>query len=75
MDDSKCQAAQKWWEENKNIWKNVRTKWDVVFAQNKDLSLEEKVDKKTLYSHLFRLKPDASKAESDAIIDRFIIKK
>lgn len=73
--DSKCVAAQKWWEENKNLWKNVRTKWDAVFAQKKDLFLEDKVEKKTLYSHLFKLKPEATKEESDAIIERFIIKK
>ncbi|MEL1241302.1 DUF6607 family protein [Flavobacterium flavipallidum] len=70
--DSKCIAAQKWWTENKALWKNVRSKWDSVFAQNKDLNLEEKVDKKTLFSHLFKLKPDAPKSESDAIIDRFL---
>ena len=74
VEDSKCQAAQKWWAENKTLWKNVRTKWDVIFAQNKDLNLEEKVDKKTLFSHLFKLKPDATKAESDAIIDSFVKK-
>lgn len=72
IDDSKCLAAQKWWTENKALWKNVRTKWDAVFAQNKDLKLEEKVDKKALFSHLFKLKPDAAKAKSDAIIDRFV---
>ena len=74
VEDSKCQAAQKWWAENKTLWKNVRTKWDVIFAQNKDLNLEEKVEKKTLFSHLFKLKPDATKAESDAIIDSFVKK-
>ena len=72
VDDSKCQAAQKWWSENKALWKNVRSKWDIVFAQNKDLNLQEKVEKKTLFSHLFKLKPDATKAESDAIIDSFL---
>lgn len=70
--DSKCAAAQKWWAENQALWKNVRSKWDNVFAQNKDLNLEEKVDKKTLFSHLFKLKADTPKTESDAIIDSFL---
>ncbi|MBK0370799.1 DUF6607 family protein [Flavobacterium agrisoli] len=72
--DSKCIAAQKWWKENEALWKNVRAKWNQVFAENKDLKLEEKVDKKALYSHLFKLEPNAPKSESDAIIDRFIKK-
>ncbi len=75
VDDAKCIAAQKWWKENKTIWANVRSKWDEIFAKNKDLKLHEKVDKKALYSHLFKLNADASKAESDAIIESFIIKK
>lgn len=72
--DSKCIAAQKWWETNKPLWKNVRNKWATVFAQNKDIFLEKAVNKKPLYSHLFALKPDATIAESDAIIDSFVIK-
>lgn len=72
--DSKCIAAQNWWETNKPLWKNVRNKWATVFAQNKDIFLEKAVNKKPLYSHLFALKPDATIAESDAIIDSFVIK-
>ncbi|MCG9794159.1 DUF6607 family protein [Flavobacterium algicola] len=73
--DSKCIAAQKWWGENKTIWKNVRDKWDTVFAQNKDLTLEDKVNRKRLYSLLFDLKPGAKKEETDAIIDSFVVHK
>jgi hypothetical protein len=72
--DSKCLAAQNWWKENKAVWKNVRDKWDTVFAADKDLTLKNDVDKKPLYSFLFDLKPDAKKAESDAIIDNFVVK-
>lgn len=75
VEDSKCKAAQKWWADNNAIWKNVRTKWASVFAQNKDLILENKIERKPLYSYLFDLKPDATKAESDAIIDKFVVKK
>ncbi len=74
VDDSKCIAAQKWWKENKTLWKNVRTKWQTVYDADKDIYLENKVDKKSLFTHLFRLKPDASKEETDKIIDSFVKK-
>ena len=70
--DSKCLTAQKWWKENNALWKNVRDKWQTLFKRNKDLNLEAKVNKKALYSLLFDLKPNATKAESDAIIDKFV---
>ena len=70
--DIKCIAAQNWWKENNAIWKNVRDKWQTLFDRHKDLNLENTVDKKPLYSFLFDLKPDTKKAESDAIIDKFV---
>jgi hypothetical protein len=70
--DIKCIAAQKWWAENSALWKNVRDKWQTLFDRHKDLNLEAKVDKKALYTLLFDLKPNAAKAETDAIIDKFV---
>jgi len=70
--DAKCIAAQKFWKENAPLWKNVRDKWATIFGRNKDLNLEEKVNKSPLYMHLFELKPTATKAESDKIIDSFV---
>ncbi|TDX09363.1 DUF6607 family protein [Flavobacterium sp. S87F.05.LMB.W.Kidney.N] len=70
--DVKCIAAQKWWKENNALWKNVRDKWQTLFDRHKDLNLEAKVDRKALYSLLFDLKPDAAKAETDKIIDKFV---
>lgn len=72
--DSKCKLAQNWWTNNSEVWKKVRSKWDKVYAANKDLSLQKAVDKKPLFVHLFALKPTASQAEVDAIIDAFVIK-
>lgn len=74
VEDSKCIAAQNWWKDNNGLWKNVRTKWQTIFAENKDLTLEKKVSNKPLYSLLFDLKPTATKTETDAIIDSFIVK-
>lgn len=70
--DIKCIAGQKWWKENNALWKNVRDKWQTLFERNKDLNLAAKVDKKALYSLLFDLKPNAPKAETDAIIEKFV---
>lgn len=74
IEDSKCIAAKKWWKENNILWKNVRNKWQAVFDQDKDLELQERVNKKPLYKYLFDLKPIASKEETDKIIDSFIKK-
>jgi len=70
--DIKCIAAQNWWKENNAVWKNVRDKWQTLFDRHKDLNLEATVDKKPLFSLLFDLKPNVSKAETDAIIDKFV---
>lgn len=72
--DSKCAAAQKYWAEYKPMWKNVRDKWASVYGLNKDLSLKPKVEGKSLFSNLFDVKATAPKAETDAIIDTFVIK-
>ncbi|WP_405202313.1 DUF6607 family protein [Dokdonia sp. LLG6352-1] len=53
VDDSKCAAAAQWWVDNKEKWALVRAKWDEVYNKNKDLHLEQKVDNKVLYKHLF----------------------
>lgn len=74
VEDSKCLLAQNWWKNNKEVWAKVRSKWEKVYSSNKDLSLQNKVNKKSLFSLLFDLKPTATQAEVDAIIDSFIIK-
>lgn len=53
VDDSKCKAAADWWKKNEEKWAIVRKKWDVVYGNNKTLSLKAKVDNKALYKHLF----------------------
>lgn len=75
VDDSKCEAAQKWWKENKEFWKKVRAKWDVEFAKNKDIKLLKELDGKPLYMHLQKLKNEASQEEINKIIDSFIVSK
>lgn len=72
--DSKCQVAKNFWKNNNALWQKVRLKWEIEFKKNKDISLQKSVDGKPLYTHLFELKPDASQAEVDKIIDSFIVK-
>ena len=72
VDDSKCKSAQDWWSENNKLWSNVRAKWQTIFDRNQTISLEEKIEHKQLYRHLFGLKPSAKKAETDKIIDSFL---
>lgn len=74
VDDSKCAGARKYWAANKAMWKNVRDKWATVFAQNKNLDLSLKIEGQTLFMALFDLKPTATKAETDALIEKYIKK-
>lgn len=73
VDDSRCEAAQKWWNEHQGFWKKVRAKWDAEYAKNKDLKLRPEVEGKPLHVHLQALKPDAKQEEINTVIDRFII--
>lgn len=74
VDDSKCKAAQDWWKINSQPWKLVRAKWDQVFNRKVNLALEEKVEDKALYEHLFS--KDFSNKEKDInnIIEAFVKK-
>lgn len=69
VDDSRCKAAQDWWEDNKAMWALARNNWDIVFARNKDLELEYKVNDKRLHESF---KPTASNEEVKQVIDSFV---
>ena len=56
------------------ITKNVRDKWDTFFQKNQTIHLEKSVDNKPLFMHLFDLKGDTPKAETDKIIESFVKK-
>ncbi len=73
VDDSKCKAASDWWVENQEKWATVRRKWSAVYARNKDLNLETKVDNKALYKHLFAEEITEEK-DINAVIESFVIK-
>ncbi|MEC3906166.1 DUF6607 family protein [Tamlana sp. 2201CG12-4] len=70
--DSKCKAAQDWWEANQDKWALVRTKWSDVYDRNQNLALQTKVDNKQLYKYLFS--EGYTKAEDiGKVIESFVI--
>ncbi|MBL4663604.1 MAG: hypothetical protein JKY22_08635 [Flavobacteriaceae bacterium] len=73
VEDSRCTVASNWWKDHQEKWALVRAKWVEVFARNTDLSLEQKVDNKALYKHLFT---EEYQAEGDinTIIESFVKK-
>ncbi|MFT7901231.1 DUF6607 family protein [Tenacibaculum ascidiaceicola] len=71
--DSKCKAAQDWWKKNTNKWQLVRNKWSEVYGRNTNLSLEQKVDNKPLYKHLFSEKT-SEEEQIDKAIESFVKK-
>tara|TARA_B100000787_G_scaffold170146_1_gene164360 strand:- start:11808 stop:12707 length:900 start_codon:yes stop_codon:yes gene_type:complete len=73
VEDTKCMAAQIWWKENFDKWVIVRKKWDQVYGMNKTLRLENKVDNKALYKHLFS-DEFSTEEKIHNMIDAFVIK-
>lgn len=63
VDDSKCQAAQDWWKDNKDFWAEARQVWKDVYGRGKNLELETKVDGKHLYEVLFDMDVTQTKSK------------
>tara|TARA_B100000900_G_scaffold97033_1_gene80126 strand:- start:11392 stop:12324 length:933 start_codon:yes stop_codon:yes gene_type:complete len=72
VEDSKCDNAISWWEENKNKWSIVRNKWDFIYSKKNDISLRRSFENKPLFSYLFD-ENVTQKEEIGLIIDRFVI--
>jgi hypothetical protein len=73
VDDSKCKAAQDWWKKEYDKWASVRAKWDEVYGRNTTLTLENKVNNKVLFKHLFAEEVKEEEA-INGIIDSFVKK-
>ncbi|MCK7589321.1 hypothetical protein M0G43_01920 [Subsaxibacter sp. CAU 1640] len=74
VEESKCKPAQDYWNENQAKWATVRAKWDQVFARNKDLVLEEKVDNKDLFKYLLDDENYKTSEQIDPVIESFVRK-
>lgn len=84
QDDSKCDAAVKWWNENKQYWALVREEWAKVYDKKEGVHLAIKKDDKTLWEELFALgdenkgekigKAKAVKQSISGLIQKFALK-
>lgn len=66
VSDSKCKPAVSWWSENKQYWADVRAVWDEVFATEKQLDINMKVDDKIMFQRLFALGKEMRGSSYDA---------
>lgn len=71
VDNSRYDAAKLKWEQSNKFWQDVRIIWDEIFKQNKNISLNRKVNDKLLYEVLFDMS-DASIATKNGRLGRKI---
>ena len=72
VDESKCNEAKKWWDENNQKWLFVLNKWNSIYSKKDDISLRQTVENKPLFSFLFE-ENVVREDEIGLIIDRFVI--
>jgi hypothetical protein len=73
VDNKRCIAAQDYWLKNKVNWKIVRSQWDDIFADNKDLKLKTAVNNKSLYMYLFSDEFKFSNESVSSLISQYIV--
>lgn len=76
VDDSKCQAAAKFWAARADYWRKVRGAWDEILARKTDITLLPKVNDKYLYEVLDELEKDKNVTQVQLVktLDTFISK-
>ncbi|MEX1002889.1 MAG: DUF6607 family protein [Crocinitomicaceae bacterium] len=55
QEDSKCQDAVDWWNNNKAYWEVVRSEWDKFYSSKKDINIVIKIEDNTLWEELFAI--------------------
>lgn len=75
VDNKKCEAAQIYWQKNKDKWAIVRTQWDDIYARKMNLNFADKVDGKSLFEYLFDEENYKTKEDIKQIINKFISEK
>lgn len=53
--DEKCVAARQWWAKNQLYWKEVRTVWEEVYAENSVLTIATRQNDGLLFEKIFAL--------------------
>lgn len=71
VDQAKCEAAEAWWQENQQVWKNVRKAWQNRFDTKQDLNLWPKKEGQAMYQSFFDLAPQANVEDATKIIQEF----
>ncbi|MDE0771487.1 MAG: hypothetical protein OSB25_04685 [Salibacteraceae bacterium] len=69
-----CNPAREWWAKNQNKWAVVRTVWEDVYGEQKNLELKDKVEDKHIYEHLFYGNNYEEKAEIEALIAKYVVR-
>ena len=70
--DERCESAINWWQENQNFWSLVRSSWDDIYGNKKDLELFEKVEGKRLYGILFSMDTNSNRESIEKILQSFV---
>lgn len=70
--DERCEGAIKWWQENQNFWSLVRSSWDNIYGNKKDLELFQKVEGKRLYGILFSMDTNSDKESIEKVLKSFV---
>ncbi len=70
--DERCEGAINWWQENQNFWSLVRSSWDNIYGNKKDLELFEKVEGKRLYDILFSMDTNSDKESIEMTLKSFV---
>ncbi|RAI97869.1 hypothetical protein LX64_04919 [Chitinophaga skermanii] len=63
VEESKCQKAKDWWQNNQQFWALVRRGWEKLYGENNTITLERKVNDKSLYSVMNTLEKKALNKE------------
>lgn len=58
IEDGKCAAALKNWEESKEFWVTVRNEWQRYIDKQSVIVVKDKVDDEKLYEHLYVLESE-----------------
>ena len=74
------QAGYDYWQKTQAFWQAVRAAWDKRFASHERITLQDKVDDKSLWLTMFERAaietPDAARTlqqDVDAILDRYLL--
>ncbi len=73
IDEKQCELAKDYWQENQSYWGRVVDQWNSrVFKNSQNFTLNDKIEGKRLYEHLFFLSTDKSPNEIGDLIETYV---